>query len=226
MLAGRLLIRQYGVSGALEDAPKIRVGSQAHRSINARRRFWLTFLPEEERTLRPTGIHLFGLRYWSPALSGDVGRSGRRLLVKYAKRRLVKSALTRGSAVSIRRGPRAGACWTLWNSRVGLYGVQDTVGLESFDGLVESEAAIEAKPLAGVAMPLDVEAVWAVLSREKIARIRWVGKIAHDDLVYAPPVPACDYPACRLALCAFHPSAIAMSRICWPSVGWTSLAKR
>ena len=34
-----------------------------------RRRFWLTFLPEEERTLRPTGIHLFGLRYWSPALS-------------------------------------------------------------------------------------------------------------------------------------------------------------
>jgi hypothetical protein len=33
-----------------------------------RRRFWLTFLPEEERALRPTGIHLFGLRYWSPAL--------------------------------------------------------------------------------------------------------------------------------------------------------------
>ncbi|WP_292615667.1 hypothetical protein [Mesorhizobium sp.] len=24
-------------------------------------RFWLTFLPEQERTLRPTGIHLFGL---------------------------------------------------------------------------------------------------------------------------------------------------------------------
>jgi putative transposase len=51
-----------------------------------RRRFWLTFLPEEERTLRPTGIHLFGLRYWSPALSGDVGRSNRRLLVKYDPR--------------------------------------------------------------------------------------------------------------------------------------------
>lgn len=29
-----------------------------------RMRFWLTFLPEEERTLRPDGIHLFGLRYF------------------------------------------------------------------------------------------------------------------------------------------------------------------
>ncbi|WP_457662313.1 Mu transposase C-terminal domain-containing protein [Sinorhizobium medicae] len=51
-----------------------------------RMRFWLTFLPEQERTLRPTGIHLFGLRYWSPALSADVGRSNRRLLVKYDPR--------------------------------------------------------------------------------------------------------------------------------------------
>lgn len=49
-------------------------------------RFWLTFLPEQERTLRPTGIHLFGLRYWSAALSADVGRSDRRLLVKYDPR--------------------------------------------------------------------------------------------------------------------------------------------
>jgi hypothetical protein len=44
------------------------------------------FLPEQERTLRPTGIHLFGLRYWSAALSADVGRSNRRLLVKYDPR--------------------------------------------------------------------------------------------------------------------------------------------
>jgi putative transposase len=48
-----------------------------------RMRFWLTFLPEQERTLRPTGVHLFGLRYWSAALSADVGRSNRRLLIKY-----------------------------------------------------------------------------------------------------------------------------------------------
>ena len=50
----------------------------------------MTFLPEEERTLRPTGIHLFGLRYWSPALSADVGRSDRRLLVKYDPRDMAR----------------------------------------------------------------------------------------------------------------------------------------
>ncbi len=55
-----------------------------------RLRFWLTFLPEEERTLRPTGIHLFGLRYWSPALSADLGRSGRRMLVKYDPRDMAR----------------------------------------------------------------------------------------------------------------------------------------
>jgi putative transposase len=62
-----------------------------------RRRFWLTFLPEEERTLRPTGIHLFGLRYWSPALSADVGRSSRRLLVKYDPRDMARVFVRRSS---------------------------------------------------------------------------------------------------------------------------------
>ncbi|WP_246800994.1 Mu transposase C-terminal domain-containing protein [Mesorhizobium amorphae] len=33
--------------------------------------FWISFLPEAERTLRPTGIHLFNIRYWSPALAAD-----------------------------------------------------------------------------------------------------------------------------------------------------------
>ena len=34
-----------------------------------RLRFWLSFLPEQNRTLRTTGIHLFGLRYWASALT-------------------------------------------------------------------------------------------------------------------------------------------------------------
>ena len=67
------------------------------RLPNDRRRFWVTFLPEEERTLRPTGIHLFGLRYWSPALSADVGRSDRRLLVKYDPRDLARVFVRRPS---------------------------------------------------------------------------------------------------------------------------------
>ncbi|QPC88868.1 DDE-type integrase/transposase/recombinase (plasmid) [Mesorhizobium sp. NBSH29] len=62
-----------------------------------RLRFWLTFLPEEERTLRPTGIHLFGLRYWSAALSADVGRSDRRLLVKYDPRDMARVFVRRPS---------------------------------------------------------------------------------------------------------------------------------
>ena len=62
-----------------------------------RMRFWLTFLPEQERTLRPTGIHLFGLRYWSAALSADVGRSDRRLLVKYDPRDMSRVFVQRPS---------------------------------------------------------------------------------------------------------------------------------
>jgi putative transposase len=62
-----------------------------------RQRFWLNFLPEDERTLRPTGIHLFGLRYWSPALSADVGRASRKLLVKYDPRDLSRIFVRRPS---------------------------------------------------------------------------------------------------------------------------------
>lgn len=62
-----------------------------------RLRFWLTFLPEQERTLRPDGIHLFKLRYWSPALSADVGRSDRRLLVKYDPRDMARIFVRRPS---------------------------------------------------------------------------------------------------------------------------------
>jgi len=55
-----------------------------------RMRFWVSFLPEEERKLRRDGIHLFGLRYWSSALSADVGRVEEKLLVKYDPRDLAR----------------------------------------------------------------------------------------------------------------------------------------
>jgi hypothetical protein len=66
-------------------------------------RFWLTFLPEEERTLRPDGIHLFGLRYWSPALSADLGRSKRRLLVKFDPRDMSRVFVRRPSGPEMLR---------------------------------------------------------------------------------------------------------------------------
>ena len=62
-----------------------------------RLQFWVNFLPDQERTLRPTGIHLFDLRYWSAALSADVGRSNRRLLVKYDPRDMSRVFVRRPS---------------------------------------------------------------------------------------------------------------------------------
>jgi len=53
-----------------------------------RLRFWVGFLPEERRQLRRDGIHLFGIRYWSPALAQDVGRGEQRLVVRYDPRDL------------------------------------------------------------------------------------------------------------------------------------------
>src|SRR5207245_860203 len=53
-----------------------------------RLRFWISFLPERERKLQRNGIHLFGLRYWSSALTADVGRVKEKMLVKYDPRDL------------------------------------------------------------------------------------------------------------------------------------------
>jgi putative transposase len=59
--------------------------------------FWISFLPEEERTLRPDGIHLFRIRYWSQALTADVGRTNEKLLVKYDPRDLSRVFVRRPS---------------------------------------------------------------------------------------------------------------------------------
>src|SRR5208283_1504010 len=74
-----------------------REGDIPLRLPHDRMRFWLTFLPEEERTLRPDGIHLFNLRYWSLALGADVGRTKRRLLVKYDPRDMSRVFVRRPS---------------------------------------------------------------------------------------------------------------------------------
>lgn len=50
--------------------------------------FWVAFLPEQRRLLRRDGIHLFGIRYWSSALSQDIGRSSESLTVRYDLRDL------------------------------------------------------------------------------------------------------------------------------------------
>ncbi|WP_246719572.1 Mu transposase C-terminal domain-containing protein [Methylocystis sp. H62] len=48
--------------------------------------FWVSFLPDAHRTLRPDGIWLHDIPYWSNALSGQVGRAKGELLVKFDPR--------------------------------------------------------------------------------------------------------------------------------------------
>ena len=76
-------------------------GSTPLRMPADRLRFWVSFLPEEERSLRPDGIHLHGLRYWSPALAADVGRQEEKLIVKYDPRDLSRVFVRRPSGTFV-----------------------------------------------------------------------------------------------------------------------------
>jgi len=76
-------------------------GSTPLRMPADRMGFWVSFLPEEERSLRPDGIHLHGLRYWSPALAADVGRQEEKLIVKYDPRDLSRVFVRRPSGTFV-----------------------------------------------------------------------------------------------------------------------------
>ena len=61
--------------------------------------FWVSFLPEARRKLRPDGVHMFGggLKYWHGALASDLGRAGRDVLVKYDPRDISRVFVGRSS---------------------------------------------------------------------------------------------------------------------------------
>jgi putative transposase len=63
-------------------------GETPLRMPRDRLRFWVSFLPDQERRLQRDGIHLFGLRYWASTLTADVGRVKEKMLVKYDPRDL------------------------------------------------------------------------------------------------------------------------------------------
>src|ERR1700729_371893 len=63
---------------------------------------------------------------------------------------------------------------------LGLHGVEDTVGSERFDRFDEIEAAMEAEPLSGVAMPLDVEAVGADPVEASEGRVELLAEIFRE----------------------------------------------
>ena len=48
--------------------------------------FWVSFLPDDYRKLRPDGIWIHDLPYWSNALTAEVGRHTGDLLIKYDPR--------------------------------------------------------------------------------------------------------------------------------------------
>ena len=74
---------------------------------------------------------------------------------------------------------RSAAC--LLNVPVlGLHGVEDTVGSERFDRFDEIEAAMEAEPFSGVAMPLDVEAVGADPVEASEGRVELLAEIFRE----------------------------------------------
>ena len=59
--------------------------------------FWVSFLPDDKRVLRPDGLHLFGLKYWHGALARDVGRTDKKILVRYDPRDISRVFVARPS---------------------------------------------------------------------------------------------------------------------------------
>ncbi len=75
------------------------------RMPHDRMAFWVSFLPEEHRKLRPDGIWLHGLPYWSNVLSADLGGTKRDLLVKYDRAIFSGFSSSAPPGDSSKRGP-------------------------------------------------------------------------------------------------------------------------
>jgi putative transposase len=74
------------------------IGEAPLRMPRDRMAFWVSFLPEARRKLRPDGVHMFGsLKYWHGALATDLARSGREVVVKYDPRNISKVFVGRPS---------------------------------------------------------------------------------------------------------------------------------
>ena len=90
------------------------------------------------------------------------------------------SRLCAAYEVSIRRRPQGACLLHIPVLGLGLHGVQDTVGSERFDRFDESEAAMEAEPFSGVAMPLNVEAVGADPVEASEGRVELLAEIFRE----------------------------------------------
>lgn len=87
-----------------------------------RMKFWVSFLPDKERTLRRDGIHFCNIRYWSDALAADLGQTKTKLLVKYDPRDLSRIFVRRpsGRFVEARYRNLSWPAITLWEQRAAM----------------------------------------------------------------------------------------------------------
>jgi hypothetical protein len=77
------------------------IGETPLRMPKDRMAFWVSFLPEARRKLRPDGVHMFGsLKYWHGALAADLGRSGREVVVRYDPRDISRVFVDRRNTLS------------------------------------------------------------------------------------------------------------------------------
>ena len=85
-------------------------------------KFWVSFLPEEERTLRRDGIHFCNIRYWSDALGADLGQVKGKLLIKYDPRDLSRIFVRRpsGRFVEARYRNLSWPAITLWEQKAAI----------------------------------------------------------------------------------------------------------
>ena len=98
------------------------MGSVPARLPGDRLHFWVSFLPETARLLRRDGIHLFGIRYWTPALAQDVGRVRGKLAVRYDPRDLSRVFVRRpnGHFVEARYRELSNPAITLWERNAAI----------------------------------------------------------------------------------------------------------
>jgi putative transposase len=87
-----------------------------------RMKFWVSFLPDAHRKLRRDGIHFCNIRYWSDALSADLGRNDEELLVKYDPRDLSRIFVRRpsGRFVEARYRDLTWPAITLWEQKAAV----------------------------------------------------------------------------------------------------------
>lgn len=97
-------------------------GRAALRMPEDRLGFWVSFLPGEHRMLRRDGIHLHNIRYWSPALAGDLDQRREPLLVKYDPRDLSRVFVCRpnGRYVEARYRQLGHPSITLWEQKAAV----------------------------------------------------------------------------------------------------------